>query len=299
MTADAGVHQTVTPIQRNRHRAFPGVSRHSLQMSISLTVITIVILVSLFAPLLAPYSPYEGDAAQKFLPMGAEGHLLGTDELGRDLLSRLLHGGRTSLLLAVVSVVIATVIGTVGALLAAFSGPQLQGLIMRSVDVAFAFPVILVAITLAAVVGGGWPVIIFSIVFAVVPYVVRVMFAEVKRQHQKDYIEAAVSLGASRLSLIFHEVLPNIFGAVVIYATGLVGAMIVFASSLSAVGIGVQPPEADWGQMIASGARVVISGHLHVAMVPGIAVLIVALSFNWLGDAIHDKFHYHTRKGGN
>lgn len=289
---------TAGTVFRPGAEAPPAPSGRSLQLIISVVVIAVVTLATVLAPVLAPYSPYEGDAAQKFLPLGSDGHLLGTDELGRDLLSRLLYGGRTSLLLAVVSVVIATVIGSVGALVAAFSGPRLQGLIMRSVDITFAFPVILVAITLAAVVGGGWPVVVFSIVFAVVPYVVRVMFAEVKRERQKEYIEAAISLGAGRWSLIIQEVLPNVFGAIVVYATGLVGAMIVFASSLSAVGIGVQPPEADWGQMIASGARVIISGHLHVAMVPGIAVLIVALSFNWLGDALHDSFH-HTRKGGH
>jgi peptide/nickel transport system permease protein len=257
-----------------------------------------VVLVSLFAPLLAPYDPLATDPSAKFLPPGSDGHLLGTDDLGRDLLSRLLWGGRTSLLLAVISVAGATAVGSVAALLAGFAGPRLSGVVMRLVDMLFAFPVILVAVALAAVLSPGAPVVVVAIVFYVVPYVTRVVFTEVKQHTRREYVEAATALGATRWSLMVREVLPNVTGQIVVYATGLVATMVVFSASLSAVGIGVQPPTPDWGQMIASGAEVVLSGHMYVAVIPGLTVVLVALAFNWLGDALHDLASPRTRGTG-
>ncbi|WP_241009814.1 MULTISPECIES: ABC transporter permease [unclassified Rhodococcus (in: high G+C Gram-positive bacteria)] len=274
-----------------------GRRRHRIQFIVAVILIGLVVVCSLLAPILAPYDPVLTDSAAKFLPPGSPGHLLGTDELGRDLLSRLLWGGRTSLVLAVLAVVLAAVVGSAAGLAAGFAGPRASGVIMRIVDVLFAFPVILVAIALAALLSPGPGVVVLAIVFAVVPYVTRVVFAEVKQQHGKEYVEAAISLGAGRWSLMLREVLPNVAGPIVVYATGLVGAMVVFSASLSAVGIGVQPPEPDWGQMIASGAKVIISGHLYVALIPGVTVLVVALAFNWLGDGLHDVFSPRVRRG--
>lgn len=273
-----------------------GRRRRHWQLIAALIVIGLVVLGSLFAPMLAPYDPILTNSAAKFLPPGSSGHLLGTDELGRDLLSRLLWGGRTSLMLAVSAVALATIIGSVIALAAGFTGPRVSATLMRIIDVLFAFPVILVAIACAALLSPGPGVVVFAIVFAVVPYVTRVVAAEVKQQTGKEYVEAAVSLGAGRWSLMLREVLPNVAGQIIVYASGLVGAMVVFSASLSAVGVGVQPPDADWGQMIASGAKVVISGHLYVALIPGLAILVVALAFNWLGDGLHDVFNPRTRK---
>lgn len=271
---------------------------HRVQTVVAVVIIVAVAAAGVLAPILAPHDPYLTDPGQKFLPPGSSGHLLGTDELGRDLLSRLLWGGRTSLLLAVIAVAAATVTGAAAALAAGFAGPRLSGLVMRAVDVLFAFPVILVAIAFAAIWHPGPLVVVLSIAFLVVPYVTRVVFAEVKQQRGRDYVEAAVSLGAGWWSLVVREVLPNVRGPIVVYGTGLVGAMVVFSASLSAVGIGVQPPEPDWGQMIASGARVVISGHLHVALVPGLMVLVVALAFNWLGDGLNDFFDPRNKRAG-
>lgn len=280
-----------------RRRFSSGHGRHRAQLLAGVVVITVVAVCSLLAPLLAPYDPILTDPTAKFLPPASPGHLLGTDELGRDLLSRLLWGGRTSLLLAVAAVAAATVLGSSAALAAGFAGPRLSGLIMRVVDVLFAFPVILVAIALAALLSPGAGVVVFAIGFAVIPYITRVVFAEVKQQRGREYVEAAVSLGAGRWSLTVREVLPNVVGPIVVYATSLVGAMVVFSASLSAVGIGVQPPASDWGQMIASGAKVVISGHLYVALIPGLTVLLVALAFNWLGDGLNDVFDPRSRRG--
>lgn len=274
-------------------RGNPGSS--GIQLTISSVVIAAIALAAIFAPWVVPYGPLDGDPSQKYLPVGAEGHLLGTDELGRDLLSRVVFGARTSLFVSLASVAGATVIGTFLGLVAAFSSHRLSAFVMRVTDIAFAFPVILVAIALASILGSGKSVVIIAVVVSVTPYVTRIVFSEAKAQRELEYVEAARSLGAGRADIVFHEVLPNISAPVLVYATSLVGTMIVFSASLSAVGIGVQPPEPDWGQMIASGAKVVISGHMHVAVIPGLAVLVTSLAFTWLGDALNDRFHTRTR----
>lgn len=285
--------RTRPPLLAARIRA--GSRYGSAQFIAAAVLIGAVVLVSLLAPVLAPYDPLATDPSAKFLPPGSAGHLLGTDDLGRDLLSRLLWGGRTSLLLSVLAVAAATVTGSAAGLLAGFSGPKVSGVVMRIVDMLFAFPVILVAVALAAVLSPGAVVVVVAIVFTVVPYVTRVVFTEVKQQVRREYVEAATALGATRWALMVHEVLPNVRGAIIVYGTGMVATMVVFAASLSAVGIGVQPPTPDWGQMIASGAKVVLSGHMYLAVIPGLAVVVVALAFNWLGDALHDLSNPRTR----
>ncbi|MFJ1456736.1 ABC transporter permease [Nocardia sp. N2S4-5] len=275
-----------------------GGRRYGAQLVIGAVLIGSVVVVSLLAPVLAPYDPLATDPAAKFLSPGSAGHLLGTDELGRDLLSRLLWGGRTSLLLAAAAVATATVLGSTAALFAGFSGPRVSGVVMRIVDMLFAFPVILVAVALAAVLSPGPAVVVVAIVFAVVPYVTRVVFTEVKQHTGREYVEAAIALGATRATLMVREVLPNVAGAIVVYATGLVATMVVFSASLSAVGIGVQPPTPDWGQMIASGAKVVLSGHMYVAVIPGLTVMVVALACNWLGDGLHDLWSPRLGRAG-
>ncbi|GAA3680947.1 ABC transporter permease [Arthrobacter ginkgonis] len=279
------------PARRRKSRG-----RTNAQVAVALAVIVFFVLLSVLAPLVAPYDPNAADGSLKYLPPGSPGHLLGTDEQGRDILSRLVWGGRTSLVIAFISVTLSTLLGSALALLAGFSGDRVSGAIMRTIDVMFAFPVIVVAVALAVILGPGTPVVIAAIVFASVPYVARVIFAEVKQQRGREYVEASISLGAGFSSVLFREVLPNVIGQIVVYGTGLVGGMIVFSSSLSALGIGVQPPTADWGRMISEGAKVIISGNIFVALFPGLVVLVVALAFNWLGDGLRDVFDPNKRR---
>ncbi|MFW0788665.1 ABC transporter permease [Gordonia sp. CPCC 205333] len=267
-----------------------------VQIFIGFALLAVLALVCVLAPWIAPYDPISGDAAQKYLSPGSPGHLLGTDDQGRDTLSRLLYGGRTSLIVAVLASTAATVIGSTTALIAGFSGDKVAGLIMRTIDIMFAFPVIIIAVALALVFDPGITVLVLAIVFAAVPYVARVIFAEVKQQRGHEYVESAVSLGAGFWSILTREVLPNVIGQIVVYGTSLVGAMVVFSSSLSALGIGVQPPDADWGRMIADGAKVIISGNFWLALLPGLAILVVALTFNWLGDGLRDAADPHRRR---
>lgn len=275
------------PTRRRRHG--------NVQVTVGAVIIAILLLISVLAPWIAPYDPLK-PTGEKYLALGSDGHLLGTDDQGRDIVSRLIWGGRTSLIVALASSLAATLIGSLLALVAGFSGDKVAGLIMRAIDIMFAFPVIIIAVVFALVFGPGAFVVILSIIFAAVPYVARVVFAEVKLQRGREYVEAATSLGAGFFAIVFREVLPNVVSQIVVYGTGLVGGMIVFSSSLSALGIGVQPPTADWGRMISEGAKVIISGNVWVALLPGLAVLLVALAFNWLGDGLRDVFDPHKRR---
>ncbi|MGW3957742.1 ABC transporter permease [Streptomyces sp. NPDC004752] len=255
---------------------------------LGLAVLAVVVAVSALAPWITPCDPDAGDADNVLAAVGSPGHLLGTDDQGRDVLSRLLAGGRTALLVSTASVAAALVIGTALGLLGAFAGRRTSAVLMRAVDLMFAFPVILVALSLAAVLQPGPTVLIGTVVFAAVPYVTRVVFAEAKVEREKDYVEAARSLGASRAEILLREVLPNVLSPVVIYGTSLVGVNIVFTASLSALGLGVQPPQADWGRMISEGAKVLVNGSPGVATFPAVAILLVSLAFNWLGDGLRD-----------
>lgn len=272
---------------RLRRSAFARFARNR-EAVLGLTVLVIVIAVSVLAPWLAPHDPNAGDANNVLAPIGSAGHLLGTDGQGRDVLSRVIHGGRGALVVSVVSVAVALVIGTALGLFAAFAGRRTSGVLMRVIDLMFAFPVILMALSLAAVLQPGSWVLIGTVIFAAVPYVTRIVFAEAKIEREKDYVEAARSLGASEATILWTEVLPNLISSVVIYGTSLVGVNIVFTASLSALGLGIQPPSPDWGRMISEGAKVLVTGNPGVATFPAVAILLVALAFNWLGDGLRD-----------
>ncbi|GAA3792068.1 ABC transporter permease [Amycolatopsis tucumanensis] len=278
-------HAVVPPRLR---RSFPARFVRNREALLGLVVLVVVIGVSVLAPWLAPEDPNAGDAGNVLAPVGAPGHLLGTDDQGRDVLSRVIHGGRGALVVAISSVTVAVVVGTALGLFAAFAGRRTSGVLMRVVDLMFAFPVILVALSLAAILQPGAWVLIGTVVFAAVPYVTRIVFAEARIEREKDYVEAARSLGASEAAIVRTEVLPNLISSVVIYGTSLVGVNIVFTASLSALGLGIQPPDADWGRMISEGAKVLVTGHPGVATFPAVAILLVALAFNWLGDGLRD-----------
>ena len=272
---------------RLRRSAFARFVRNR-EALLGLVVLVAVVGIAVLAPWLAPHDPNAGDPENVLNPVGSAGHLLGTDDQGRDVLSRLLYGGRGALVVSTVAVAVALVIGTLLGLIGAFAGRRTSGVLMRTIDLLFAFPVILVALSLAAIVQPGPGVLIGTVVFGAVPYVTRIVFAEAKIEREKDYVEAARSLGASEPAVLLTEVLPNLVSSVVIYGTSLVGINIVFTASLSALGLGIQPPNPDWGRMISEGAKVLVTGSPGVATFPAIAILLVALAFNWLGDGLRD-----------
>ncbi|WP_439028901.1 ABC transporter permease [Gordonia terrae] len=276
-----------TPVPARQRRRRPAWTHHR-QLVVAVSVLAVVIVVSVLAPWIAPHDPTVGDPASRYLTPGTEGHLFGTDEQGRDIVSRLIWGGRATIVPTAIATSVAVVIGSVIGLLTGWSRSWLSSGVMRIVDILFAFPVVIVAFALAEVIGMGVWVVAAAVVFAAVPYVTRIVHAETRRQRELEYVDAAVGLGASSWTVLRSEILPNVGATIIVYWTSLIGILIVLASSLSALGIGVQPPTPDWGRMVAEGAKVLISGSPFVAIVPGIAILVVGLAFNWLGDGLRD-----------
>jgi len=254
----------------------------------SLVFILAVVAVSVAAPWIAPYDPNVADAALRLAPLGTLDHILGVDAQGRDILSRVIWGGRSSLLVSVLPVAAAVLLSIALGLAAGYKGGKLAAFIMRVIDLAFAFPMVLLAIGLATAFGPGLWTVGLTIIFSATPYLTRVVYAEVRAERDKEYVEAAQALGASQFEIVFREILPNVATSVLVYGTTMVGGMIVFSAGLSFLGLGAQPPTADWGRMVSEGSKVLILGSAHVATVPALVIVAVALAFNWLGDGLRD-----------
>jgi ABC-type dipeptide/oligopeptide/nickel transport system permease subunit len=252
-----------------------------------------VVLAVLFAPLIAHYGPDEAENLARYKPIGTPGHILGTDQQGRDMLARLLFGGRVSLLVGVVPTLVAGAIGLGLGLTAGFVRGLVDQIIMRCLDVVFAFPMVLLAIAIAGSMRPGVLTEILAITIVLIPYFARLARTATEGVTPMPFIEAARAAGGSPMTIMVRYVLPNVFSPVVVYATTLMGLMIVVGSGLSFLGLGVQPPTADWGAMVAEG-RVVLRRAPHVTILPGCAILVVSLAFNFLGDGVRDALDPRT-----
>jgi peptide/nickel transport system permease protein len=247
----------------------------------------LVALAAIFAPWIAPYSPYEADTSLRLKGIGTQGHILGLDGQGRDILSRLIYGGRVSLPIALVPVTIATTISLVLGLIAGFYRKGVGEVIMRVLDVFYAFPTVMLAIAIAGILGPGMMNVMMSIIIVLIPFMTRVVYTTTITVSEEEFVESARTWGQSDLKIIFREILPNVMPPIIVYGTTTMGLQVVFAAGLSFLGLGVQPPIADWGIMTANG-RSVLSIAPHVSTVPGVVLLLVALAFNLLGDGLRD-----------
>jgi peptide/nickel transport system permease protein len=248
-------------------------------------VILLIVLAAIFAPLIAPFDPYKESIVGRLKPFGWRGHLLGTDELGRDMLSRLIHGGRVSLLMGIVPVVIASVIGGGLGIVAGFGGGRINSAIMRTMDVFYAFPSVLLAVAIAGAMGGGMVNGMLALTLVFIPPICRVAETATTQLRALDFIEAARASGAGSLTIIRHHVLGNVLGPVFIYASSLVSVSILLASGLSFLGLGVRPPTADWGLML-STLRQSIYVVPVVCALPGLAIFITSVCFNLVSDGL-------------
>lgn len=258
-------------------------------------IILASILISILAPWIAPFNPTVGEGAKRLLPVGTPGHILGLDDQGRDILSRLIWGGRLSLTSAILPILLMFGFSLFLGLIAGYYGGKIGEVIMRTLDVLFAFPMVLIAIAISAIIGAGMFTIMLSICFVLLPYMTRVVYTSTLNEKTKEYVEAAKTLGANQFEIIFKEILPNVISDLIVYSTTLIGVMIVFGAGLSFIGLGIQPPDADWGKMTADGMKVLTQGAAHVATIPGIMILLVATSFNWLGDGLRDALDPYKR----
>jgi peptide/nickel transport system permease protein len=248
-------------------------------------IVVLVLVVGLLAPVLAPYDPLEISADTLQPPSGA--HLLGTDDLGRDILSRLIYGARVTPLVGIAPVVLSAAVGTVLGLLAGFSRGVVDNVVMRFIDVLLAFPGIVLAIAVVAVLGPGLDNAMIAVGIAGVPIFARVVRGLVLVEREKEYVAAARLCGARRPRLIFVEVLPNIAASVLVLSTVSVATAILATAGLSFLGLGAQPPQPEWGAMLSQG-RDYLTDQWWIATFPGLAIAIVVLGINLLGDGLRD-----------
>lgn len=248
-------------------------------------IILLIVLAAVFAPLIAPFDPYKESIVGRLKPFGWRGHMLGTDELGRDMLSRLIYGGRVSLLMGVVPVAIASAIGGGLGIVAGFGGGRINTIIMRMMDVFYAFPSVLLAVAIAGAMGGGIVNGMLALTLVFIPPVCRVAETATTQLRALDFIEAARASGAGSLTIIHHHVLGNVLGPVFIYASSLVSVGILLASGLSFLGLGVRPPMAEWGLML-STLRQSIYVVPVVCALPGLAIFVTSVCFNLVSDGL-------------
>ncbi|RJQ12368.1 MAG: ABC transporter permease [Dehalococcoidia bacterium] len=253
----------------------------------ALAVLLFLVALSVCAPLLTSYDPAVGQPVDRLKAIGTPGHLLGTDEQGRDMLTRILYGGRMSLIAGLAPVFVATVIGTALGSLSGFIGRWVAAVIMRTMDMFYAFPAVLLAIAISASLGPGLfnQIIALSIIY--IAPIARVAEAATRRIVVAEFIEAAKLTGAPTTRIIVTQVLANIFSPIFVYASGLVGLAIVTAASLSFLGLGVRPPTPEWGFMLNS-LRGTIYVNPWVAALPGFFIFITSISFNMLADSVRD-----------
>jgi peptide/nickel transport system permease protein len=251
-------------------------------------VLLIVTLAAILAAQVAPYNATRQDFRVEREPPTAQ-HLMGTDEFGRDVLSRVIWGARASLAAGAVAASIALVVGLVLGMIAAYYGGRVDSLIMRTMDVVLAFPYILLAIAVVAILGPGLLNAMIAIGIVYIPHYARVVRGAVLSVRARDYVEAARALGAPDGRVMMQHVLPNTLAPVIVQTTLNVGTAIIDTAALSFLGLGVQPPTPDWGNMLSAGRSYVIDSP-WIATFPGLAILVTVLAFNLMGDALRDAF---------
>jgi peptide/nickel transport system permease protein len=255
--------------------------------TISLAVLVVLILGCAFAALLTPYDPNAGEAVDRLLPIGSPDHLLGTDDQGRDMIARLLYGGQLSLLAGFAPVLISTAIGTALGAFAGYVGGPVRAVIMRSLDMFYALPAILLAIAIGASLGPGLLNVIISVSIVYIAPIARVAESATRRAMVDEYIEAAHLSGAGTASILFTQLLPNIFNPIFVYSAGLVGLSMIIASSLSFLGLGSRPPTPEWGYML-NALRPMIYVNPWVVALPGVIIFITSIAFKSVSGAIRD-----------
>ena len=248
-------------------------------------VVILIILSAIFAPLLAPMDPYQSSMLNRLKPIGYKDFILGTDELGRDILSRILYGGRISLTMGILPVFIATVIGGLLGIIAGFVGGRTNMTIMRIMDVFYAFPSILLAVAISGALGGGIFNGMMSLTLVFIPPLCRVAETATSQVRNLDFVEAARATGASTFSIIRVHILGNVLGPIMIYSSSLVSVSILIASGLSFLGLGVTPPEPDWGLML-NTLRQAIYIQPVICALPGVAILVTSICFNLVSDGL-------------
>lgn len=247
----------------------------------------LMVVTAIFAPVLAPHPPDVGDSSNRLQPFFSPGHVLGTDGQGRDVLSRIIWGARPSLLSGFVPVLVGGVVGTVLGMVAGLASRRVNSIVMRTLDVFYAFPAVLLAIAIAAALGSGISNAIIALSVVLIPPIARVAEAEVSQVRNEDFMEAARVSGATWPAIAARHVLPNVAPAITVYCTALIGLSIVYSAGLGFLGLGISPPTPEWGLMVNDLRQYLISLP-SVSLVPAAVILIASFTFNVLGDGLRD-----------
>jgi peptide/nickel transport system permease protein len=276
--------------------------RITMQMTfiIPVVVLALLVLVAMFAPLLAPYPPTKTSLPHRLLPPffidgGSTAHFLGTDLIGRDVLSRVFYGARISLSVSLIVIFITSSIGTILGIIAGYLGGRADTLLMRITDVSLAIPQILIALLLAVVLGPSFKTVVLAIsILGWAPYA-RLIRGEVLKLREADFIAQARIIGSSSLRIMIKHIFPNVVNPLIVIATMSVGLVILMESALSYLGAGIPPPTPSWGSMVSDG-RNLIDKAWWISFFPGLAIGLVVLSGNFLGDWIRDKLDPRLRQ---
>jgi peptide/nickel transport system permease protein len=265
-----------------------GVLKRLLHDKVAVTcavVLLIIVLAAVFAPWVAPADPIKGSVLKRLLPIGSPGFILGSDELGRDMLSRLIYGGRLSLVIGISPVLTALLIGGLLGIIAGFMGGRLNSVIMRTVDVFYAFPSVLLAVAISGALGPGIFNALIALTIVFIPPIARVSESVTTQVRSLDYVEAARASGAGNATIIRVHILGNVLGPIFVYATSLVSVSMILAAGLSFLGLGTKPPDPEWGLML-NTLRSAIYTQPWVAALPGALIFVISISFNLVSDGL-------------
>lgn len=262
------------------------IRRNNLAMA-GLVIVGLLLLIAAFAPLIAPHDPLAQDLSRRLLPPGSPGNLLGTDDFGRDILSRILYGSRITLYIIALVAVTAPVLGLLIGTISGYFGGWVDAVLMRITDIFLAFPRLILALALVAVLGPGVENAVLAIALTAWPPYARIARAETLTVRNSDYIAAVRLQGAGPVRIIWGHIVPMCLPSVIIRVTLDMAGVILIAAGLGFLGLGVQPPLPEWGMMISSGRKFLFE-QWWVATMPGLAIFIVSLGFNLLGDGLRD-----------
>lgn len=249
------------------------------------SVLLLIVLAAIFAPWLGLADPYHGSMIRRLRPIGTPGYPLGTDELGRDMLSRLIYGGRLTLYIGLMPVVFAFIIGTTLGITAGYVGGIVNQAIMRTIDVFYAFPSVLLAIAISGALGAGIFNSLVSLTIVFIPPIVRVSESVTTGVRNLDFVDAARASGAGALTIMRVHILGNVLGPIFVYSTSLISVCMILAAGLSFLGLGTKPPEPEWGLML-NTLRTAIYVNPWVAALPGVMIFAVSICFNLLSDGL-------------
>lgn len=281
---------TVAP-RKPRQRVSESRQIFKIMFNRPLVIFGTVIILALFlmaalAPIIAPYAPNQVVLKDSLRPPSSA-HLLGTDKMGRDVLSRIIYGSRIAVVVGLVAVVISGTIGMLLGLLAGYFGGWVEIIIMRIIDALMSIPLLVLMLAVAVMLGGGIPTVLIALGVGMLPSYCRLMCGQVLSAKENDYVMAANVIGAGNIRIMLNHILPNVFPPLVVMVTIDIGFAILTEASLSFLGVGISPPTATWGAMVSEGQRYLLT-HPVLSLSPGLAIILVVLAFNLVGDGLRD-----------